>query len=142
MPILYHGTSQAFAILMAGTPQVGTIDVTRGRGEFGQGFYTQDSISNASRRGYLLYGNNGALPTLTVDDYRYHAPRFKRLTLNGAHMLNQRLRKRATQSTYLTKHDLIVGPLVSQPKTTQQEFQTERAETLLNGPATLRVVRP
>ncbi len=142
MPILYHGTSQAFAILMAGTPQVGTIDVTRGRGEFGQGFYTQDSISNASRRGYLLYGNNGALLTLTVDDHQYHALRFKRLTLNSAQMLNQRLRKRATQSTYMTKHDLIVGPLVSQPKTTQQKFQTVRAETLLNGPDTLRVVQP
>ena len=82
MPVLYHGTKRVFAIAMAATP--GTIDVTRGRGEFGRGFYTQDSIGNASRRGYLLYGNTGSMLVLTIDDHAYRRLNFKRLSLNSA----------------------------------------------------------
>lgn len=66
MPVLYHGTSRAFATAMAGTPVSGTVDVTRGRGEFGRGFYTQDSSGNAARRGQALYGNNSAVLILTM----------------------------------------------------------------------------
>ena len=51
MPTFYHGTRRVDAVAMAtgGTPPgtFGTIDVTRGSGEFGRGFYTQDSKSNA-----------------------------------------------------------------------------------------------
>jgi hypothetical protein len=45
MPIFFHGTRRVDAVAMAGPP--GTIDVTIGGGEFGQGFYTQDSSANA-----------------------------------------------------------------------------------------------
>src|SRR5207253_2401495 len=45
MPLLFHGTRRADAVTMAGPP--GTIRVDLGSGEFGRGFYTQDSSSNA-----------------------------------------------------------------------------------------------
>lgn len=142
MPVVYHGTSRAFALAMAGTPPNGTIDVTRGRGEFGRGFYTQDSIGNAARRGYLIYGSNGSLLTLEIDDHHYHALNIERLTLNRAQKLNAQLRASGTQDLYMTKDDVIVGPLVNQPKFEQQKFQTGAAQTLLNGPRTRRIVRP
>ena len=129
MPVLYHGTSRAFTTAMASTP--GTIDVTRGRGEFGRGFYTQD----------LLYGNNAALLVLTIDDQAYHALHFLRLSLNQAQMLNTRLRSSRSQHTYTTIHDLIVGPLVQQPRIEQQKFQTANAQTLLNNSLTQRAVK-
>ena len=140
MPVLYHGTSRAFTTAMASTP--GTIDVTRGRGEFGRGFYTQDSIGNAFRRAYLLYGNSAALLVLTIDDQAYHALHFLRLSLNQAQMLNARLRSSKSQHTYTTIHDVIVGPLVQQPRIEQQKFQTANAQTLLNNSLTQRAVRP
>jgi hypothetical protein len=141
MPILYHGTSRAFAIAMAGAPGAGTIDITLGRGEFGRGFYSQDSISNASRRAQTLYGNNSAVLILDIDDHQYHALNVRRLTLNRAQMLNATLRANNTQHVYTTVHDAIVGPLVYQPRIEQQKFQTVHAQTLLNGPSTQRTVR-
>jgi hypothetical protein len=116
--------------------------VTRGRGEFGRGFYTQDSIGNASRRGYLLYGNNAALLVLTIDDHAYHILKLERLTLNRAQMLDARLRAKGTQHSYTTIHDAIVGPLVNQPRIMQQKFQSANAQNLLNGLHTQRTVRP
>lgn len=141
MPVLYHGTSRAFAVSMAGTSISGTIDVTRGRGEFGRGFYTQDSSGNAARRGQTLYGNNSAVLVLTISDQAYHALNLRRLSLNMAQMLNARLRTSNAQHTYTTMHDAIVGPLVHRPRIEQQKFQTVNAQNLLNGPATQRTVR-
>jgi len=142
MPVLCHGTSRTFATAMAGTPAAGgTINVTRGRGEFGRGFYTQLSSGNAARRGQTLYGNNSAVLILSIDDHEYHALNIQRLTLNMAQMLNARLRAHNTQHTYTTTHDAIVGPLVHQPRTEQQKFQTAKAQTLFNGPLTQRTVK-
>ena len=140
MPVLYHGTSRAFATAMAGAVAVGGIDVAQGRGEFGCGFYTQDSSSNAARRGQTRHGNSSAVLSLAIDDQEYHALNVLRLTLNMAQKLNARLRANNTQDTYTTADDAIVGPLVYQPRIEQQKFQTTNAQTLLNGPLTQRVV--
>jgi len=126
---------------MAGTPAAGTIDVTRGRGEFGRGFYTQRSSGNAYRRGQSLYGsNNSAMLELAIDDSSYLALNFQTLTLNMAQMLDVQLRNNQTQGTYITNHDVIVGPLVGQPKIEQQKFQSANAQALLNGVLTQRYV--
>ena len=140
MPVFYHGTSRTFATAMAGTATAGGIDVTRGRGEFGRGFYSQDSSSNAARRGQTRYGNSSAVLSLTIDDQEYHALNVLRLTLNMAQKLNSQLRANNTQDTYTTANDAIVGPLVYQPRIEQQKFQTTNAQTLLNGPLTQRAV--
>lgn len=126
---------------MAGTVNAGTIDVTLGGGAFGQGFYTQDSLSNALRRGYGVYGGNAAVLIVSVDTTRYHSLRFRRLTLKQARRLNATLHGNARR-TYMTRHDVIVGPLAYQPNVDQQKFQTMNAQSLLNGPHTHRAVHP
>jgi hypothetical protein len=141
MPVLYHGTNRPFATPMAGAPAAGAIDVARGGGEFGRGFYTQDSSGNAARRGQYLYGNNSAVLILTLDDRAYHALNFRRLTLSMAQSLNARLRAGNARQTYTTTHDAIVGPLVYQPRIEQQKFQTANAQDLLNGLLTQRAVK-
>jgi hypothetical protein len=139
---LYHGTSRAHATAMAGTPaNPGTIDVTIGRGEFGRGFYTQDSIGNAFRRGQLLYGGNAAILVVAIDSRAYHTLSFLRFTLNAAKKLDARLTGNQRHA-YTTADDVIVGPLVGQPRIMQQKFQTVNAQALLNGPQTQRTVRP
>ncbi len=117
------------------------MDVTRGRGEFGRGFYTQSSSGNAARRAQALYGNNSAVLVLTIDDQAYHALTFRRLTLNMAQALNAQLRGSNTQHIFTTVHDALVGPLVYQPRIEQQKFQTVNAQVLLNGPLTQRMVK-
>ena len=142
MPLLYHGTSRVFATAMEGQPATGgTIDVTHGRGEFGQGFYTQSSSGNAYRRGQSLYGsNNSAMLVLDIEDVAYHGLSFQRLTLTRARRLDSRLRNDNAQGSYTTSRDVIVGPLVGEPRIEQQKFQTEDAENLLNGMQTRRTV--
>lgn len=140
MPFLYHGTNRPFATAMCGPRgQPGTIDVTRGGGEFGRGFYTQQSLSNALRRGYAIYGLSAAVLVLEVDDQQFHRLQVKRLNLLQAQRLNARLRGNA-RNTYVTRHDAIIGPLVFQPKVMQQKFQSVNAGELLNGPFTQRTV--
>ena len=136
MPTLYHGTSRPAALALA----AGAIDVTIGRGEFGRGFYTQSSLSNAHRRGYSRFGRNAAVLELNIDDPSYHALGFRRLSLNAAQMLDARLRSSGQTHTYMTNDDVIVGPLVSQPRVQQQKYQTPTAETMLNGNRTQRNV--
>jgi hypothetical protein len=141
MPVFYHGTSRFYAIAMSGPQGNGTIDVSRGEGEFGRGFYSQTSVSNAYRRGYSIYGAQAAaVLVLNIDDAAYHALQIDRLTLNKAQMLNARLTG-TTRKTYTTSHDVIVGPLVMQPLIMQQKYQSLTAQALLNGPQTMRSVQ-
>lgn len=126
---------------MAGTVNAGAIDVTLGGGEFGRGFYTQDSSGNAARRGQTLYGNASAVLVLIIGNQAYHSLNQKRLTLNMAQALNARLRGQKATRTYTTSHDAIVGPLVYQPIIEQQKFQTMNAQAVLNGPLTKRTVK-
>jgi hypothetical protein len=140
MPVLYHGTSRPFATAMAGSLGQGTINVTIGGGELGRGFYTQRSIANAARRAQTIYGNSSAVLVLDIDDNTYHSLRFKRLTLNMAQMLNASL-VGALRHTYTTADDVMIGPLVHQPRIEQQKFQTATGQNLLNGLLTQRTVR-
>lgn len=138
MPIFYHGTSIANASHMAAIP--GNIDVTLGGGEYGRGFYTQSSITNAFRRGRTQHGPNGAVLVVELDDAEYHALSIDYLTLNQAQALNARLSGTA-RNTYVTADDVIVGPLVHSPFIEQQKCQSISAQALLNGSATTRSVR-
>ena len=141
MPKLYHGTRRQFAIAMSDTPSRGTIDVlTRGSGEFGKGFYTQDSISNAHRWAHGRFPNDEAILILDIDNDEYHALKIRRLSHQQATRLTSRLSP-VTKGTYTTADDVIVGPLLSGPQIEQQKFQTAVAQDLLNGPNTQRTVQ-
>ena len=123
MPVLYHGTSFGYATAMAGTPAVGTIDITRGEGEFGQGFYTQKSSSNAARRGQGIYGQNYGILVLTIDDQAYHGLRFKRLTLRMVQRLDARLKNNHTKNIYTTAHDVMSARWLGSRKSSSRSFK-------------------
>ncbi len=139
---MYHGTSRTFALAMAGSITSGTIDVTRGRGEFGRGFYAQDSPGNAFRRGQLLYGNNAAILVLEVESHAFFGLAIQKLSLSQARQLYATVCGNNSQHIYTTMHDVISGPLVNAPKITQMKFQTASSQMLLNGQLTQRSVRP
>ena len=135
MPISYHGTSRNHAAYMA----QGNISVAPGRGEFGQGFYTQHSSGNAMR---WAAGRSPNPAVLVVDipaqDYvNLHRVFF---SLKAARSLNRRLRNRNETASYRHGCDVIEGPLVSNPQIQQYKFESKVAENLLNGPVTTRTV--
>ncbi len=143
MPVLFHGTRHAHATAMAGPANgQGAIDVTRGGGEFGRGFYTQKSQANA-----LAWAINRFKPAdrpcvlqLDVVDASYLAQNIKLLDLKDARKLTQKLRSNGTTKTYLHGGDIVVGPLNLNAKKEQQKFESSNAQTLVNGPNTARTV--
>ena len=139
MPVLYHGTSHAFAAAMAPARARGTIDVTRGGGEFGQGFYTQDSKSSALRIAQFRHQRASVLE-LSIDDQQYVNLRRRVLRLRQAIQLTQTLRSSHTMGSHLEGVDVVIGPLNGDPTIEQQKFESAVSEALLNGPLTQRKV--
>src|SRR5438309_1618714 len=128
MATLFHGTRRIFATQMAGNP--GKVDVTRGGGEFGRGFYTQKSQANA-----LAWAINRFRPAdqpcvlqLVVKDQPYLALSIKLLDVKDAKKLTQILRKKGTTKTYLHGGDAVVGPLNLNAKKEQQKFESNNGQ--------------
>jgi hypothetical protein len=142
MPRFFHGTDRAFATAMSGPPAgPGTIDVTRGGGEFGQGFYTQDSVSNALT--WVQHRPNMPNPCVLevdIDDALYQALNPKQLDYKKAKRLEQKIRSAGTQNTHVLGENVVVGPLNGSNWIEQQKFETQASETLLNGNDTNRRV--
>jgi hypothetical protein len=117
----------------------GNISVALGRGEFGQGFYTQSSSGNAMR---WAAGRSPNPAVLVIDIPAQDSVNLYRviLSLKAARSLNRRLRNRNETASYRRGCDVTEGPLVSNPQIQQYKFESKAAENLLNGPVTTRTV--
>ena len=143
MPTVFHGTKHADATTMAGPASGnGTIDVSRGGGEFGKGFYTQKKRAHA-----MAWAINRFSPSdlpcvlkLEVDDGKYLALDVKLLDLKDARKLTQKLRQQKRTKSHTEGKDVVAGPLNLDPRREQQKFESSDAEDLLNGPDTQREV--
>ncbi len=143
MPILFHGTRRAHAVAMVGPPGgPGTIDVTRAGGEFGRGFYTQNSQANAIAWaiGRFKPADLPCALRLDVNTQLYLGLKIKLLDLKDAKKLTAKLRNNGTTRTYLHGGDVVVGPLNFNPKKEQQKFESMNSQNLLNGADTNRTV--
>lgn len=138
MPVLYHGTAREAASAMAADP--GTIDVARGAGEFGRGFYAQSSVSNAMRWAQGRRQAVGCVLRLQIDDAEYARLDCRILKPKQASRLTARLRARKETATYRMGCDVIVGPLKRNENNSQYKFESLRSQDLLNGPQTRREV--
>ena len=135
MPVFYHGARRRpDATAMVGPP--GTIDVTRGGGEFGRGFYTQDSKANALT--WVLNCPQSCVMEVDIDDQEFAALSIRALSHKKAWRLTQRLQANHTKDTYVAGVDAIVGPLNGSRYIDQQKFESATAQTLLNGSKTQR----
>jgi hypothetical protein len=140
MPTFFHGTRRANATAMAGPP--GTISVTAGGGEFGRGFYTQDSKSNALTWAQHRFpaAQQPCILELDMDDQEYGKLAARTLNQRQAARLTQRLRANGTVGTHTEGVDVVVGPLNGSNWTDQQKFESQNSQNLLNGPSTQRRV--
>lgn len=147
MVILFHGTDSHTANQLL----AGRIDVGRGGGEFGRGFYLGSSKRLAKRRAFHKTENtqgtaaqamNAKIPnTLYIEvshqqlNYHYHP---SRLSLPESIKLYQQLKHSHQAGTYLTqnKADFIRGFLVGTGRyynVIQYKFESQRSQDLLNG---------
>ena len=140
MPVFFHGTRRADAAAMAGPP--GTIDVTIGSGEFGQGFYTQDSSANALTwvQHKFPAGQFPCLLELNIDDQAFANLSARTLTRLQAIRLTQRLRAAGITGTHTEGVDVVLGLLNGSNWIDQQKFESHASQSVLNGLQTQRRV--
>ncbi|GEM_PF-6377631 len=139
----YHGTRRSDAVAMAGLPGgAGTIDVLLGGGEFGRGFYGQDSKANALTWAQNRFGHaqNPSILQLELDDQAFRGLTVRQLTAKQAWKLSQKIYAKGTQKTHREGVDVVVGLLNGSAWVEQQKFESPKAQTLLNGTQTTRTV--
>ncbi len=120
--------------------RIGTIDVTRGSGEFGQGFYTQTSSSNALSfvQNKFPAAQRPCVLEVNITDPQYKGLTKREFDATKARRLTTRLRRRGTTSTHIERVDVVVGPLNNWIK--QHKFESPRSQTELNSVITERRV--
>jgi len=140
MPTYFHGTVVSDVITMVGEPERGGIDVALGGGEFGRGFYTQSSKSNALTWAQNHRGEpeNACLLEVAIEDEAYARLQIRLLDTKQAKRLTQRIRKRKATRTHVEGVDVVTGPLNGSRRIQQQKFESDNAQVLLNGSQTRR----
>lgn len=130
--ISFHGTSLTNARKIVGSPN--KIDVSLGRGELGQGFYTGTSIALAAIWAQIKYKNNGAVIKFEIDESEF-------VKLNG-HVIKKRrglkklwntLKNQKKTLTYKFGFDYIISPFATIVETgSQLKYESKKAENVLN----------
>lgn len=131
MPDYFHGTKQPFA----NTIVSGAVDVSKGSGEFGVGFYTQDRSTDAWHWAIARWKKRDDKPA--VVQITITAKEFSTLRAKGPLNHKQSNKLRATsgrrgKSVFIVGVDVIVGTIQDRPQKTQEKFESSTAQTLLN----------
>ena len=131
---IYHGTSRTFAAEIVGPPPA--VDVTRGEGEFGRGFYCGSSKGKAAS---LAAARNRlhAVVLVTLTTAMLNEMKVKNLDHRHSNKLRTRVGL-SQRSTYLVHRDVVIGTLANEPNVLQYKFETHHAETLLRTRGNLR----
>jgi hypothetical protein len=131
MPDYFHGTKQPFANTIVG----GAVNVAKGSGEFGVGFYTQQRVTDAWHWAYGRWKKKEDEPAVVVVSIA--AADFSALKIKGPldHNKSDELRRsaeKAGKSKYVAGVDVVVGTIKDRPAKRQEKFESDRAQVLLN----------
>ncbi|WP_218330647.1 DUF3990 domain-containing protein [Hydrotalea lipotrueae] len=138
--IAYHGTDRTSANSIVGPPS--NIDVTRGGGELGRGFYLGENISLAKAIAVGKFGQaNAAVIKFDTDDVA-----FNQLNVRNVHRrqvvyrLWQSLIRRGFAYTHLFNVDVICAPFATIDFSYQYKFETGAAQNVLNNNSTKQIL--
>lgn len=137
--VTYHGTDRASANNIVGPPA--NIDVTRGGGELGRGFYIGANVALAASLSRGKFGANGVVIKFDIDDSAY-------VRLN-TRVLNRRqyvyrlwhsliIRERAFQ--HLFNVDVVCAPFATIDFSYQYKLESQKAQTTLNNNSTKQIL--
>lgn len=138
--IAYHGTDQTSASSIVGPPS--NVDVTKGGGELGRGFYLGENISLAAAIAIGKFGQaNAAVIKVDTEDSA-----FVRLNVRTVHKrhavvgLWQSLIKRRLAYTHLFGVDVVCAPFATIDFSYQYKFESTNAQTVLNNNAVIQIL--
>jgi hypothetical protein len=117
--ILYHGTNiDAVEDLISGQ-----IDVNQGGGEFGQGFYTGNSIHLVSAWAWHRSKQDMAVISYDIDDMKLIDLRMKLLSNEQARNERKRIKdEKRTRAIAFKDYDIVIGPVVGRPFANYMQF--------------------
>lgn len=129
--IAYHGTDRTSANNIVGPPP--NIDVTRGGGELGRGFYVGENIALAASLSKGKYGVNGVVIKFDIDDASYIQLNTKVLNRRQyIYRLWQSLLTRSRAFKHLFNVDVICAPFATIDFSYQYKFESRNAQNALN----------
>ncbi|MHA8057747.1 hypothetical protein [Aquirufa nivalisilvae] len=137
--ITYHGTDRASANNIVGPPS--NIDVTKGGGELGRGFYLGENIALAASLSKGKFGAKGVVIKFDIDDSAY--VRLNTRTLNRRqylYLLWQSLITRAQRCQHLFHVDVVCAPFATIDFSYQYKFESNDAQNTLNNNSTKQIL--
>jgi len=129
--ITYHGTDIASANNIIGPPS--NIDVTRGGGELGRGFYLGENVALAAALSRGKFGLDGVVLKFENDETAY-------AQLN-TRVINRRVNvyefwrcliNRGLTRQYLYNVDVVCAPFATIDFSIQYKFESQNAQATLN----------
>lgn len=128
---VYHGTNLNSANFMKGPPA--KIDVSRGGGELGQGFYAGENIALAVSFSKGKFGSGGKVLKIKIDDSDFAQLNVR--TLNSRQYVFRKWRsylKRNISNTHKFNVDVICAPFATISFSYQYKFESMSSQNTLN----------
>lgn len=139
MPInCYHGTIDSTAQHLAN----GAIDVTKGGGELGMGFYTGEYLWIAKSWAANRHGVNGAVVMIEVQDTDFFGLAPLLLTRTDALAHRNKIKRNAATRVYVFNENVVWSPIVGTTRIDAEQYKFESliSEALINGAEVVRKV--
>ena len=134
----YHGTSDSSANDLLD----GRIDISKGGGELGQGFYLGTALHVAKAWAKQMHDCETVIE-FQIDDNDFW--NFDIQSLNEIEAIEHRsiIRARGETRSFKFNKDIVWGPIVGGPKvySDQHKWESPNGERFLNGSSVLRVKR-
>lgn len=121
----------------------GTVDVTRGGGELGRGFYTGEHLHEAKAWSFhVTRDKQQNVVEFDSPDALVEGLEIAFLEHGTASLRRSTIKRAGATRTHLFGVDLVWSPIVGTERASgdQYKWESDVAQTLLNGPATSRQV--
>lgn len=137
--IAFHGTDKDSAKNIVGPPS--KIDVTKGSGELGRGFYLGENISLAASLSKGKFGNNWAVVKFNIDDSAYVQLNIRTISRRQYvfHLWHNLIRKSRT-FLHLFHTDVVCAPFATIDFSYQYKFESIDAQAVLNNNSTKQIL--
>ena len=128
---LFHGTNKSSAIRIIGPPT--KIDVTKGGGELGRGFYLTDNVALAASLSKGKFATDGVVIESVIKNK--HFVKLDILVLKkrkSIYKIWKKLYAKKTSRNHIFNVDVVSAPFATIDFAFQLKFESKKAENILN----------
>ena len=133
--ITYHGTSESVADDLV----VGNVQISRGGGELGKGFYLGTQLHVAKAWAKQMHNSQAVVEFCTFEE-RFFEFDIRVLDYEQAHTARDEIRAKQATRTFTFGNDVVWSPIVVGPEIycDQQKWESQHGEGCLNSAFVMR----